>query len=573
MFAAQALGSSPIAAAFADDRGISRVEAVDRRRVARGRRPLARRPRDRRRARDRRRHRRRRRGRDRGEHRAARRARPASKPTARAAPRSARSSQAVARGEIAPGSRVVLVVTGARPEPVESDVAARSRRSTPTQTPSSPHSASARSDVADDHGRPAATPPPRSAATCACSGRSSARCSSSRRASGCSSSSRRSAATRGARARDGTIASTASSLTAEQQALVLRAFGLYFQLANLAEQHHRLRRRREDAHDGVVARESLDDAFGQLAAVPAEELAARAATTSIRLVLTAHPTEATRRTRAARAHPDRRAARAPRRPAARAGRAGRGRGAARRGGDAALADRRGAARPAADHRRDPPRALVLRAQPDLGRDRPAARLARARARRRRRRSRSARGSAATWTATRRPGRRRSPRRSTRRARVALRALPRRGARARGRDRLDPLARAGLGRARGVARPRRGASCPGTRPRSARATSSSRTAASSRSCGGGSSNDGYRRAGRAARRPAPIRESLDGERRPPRRRRARRAARADGRALRLPRREARRAPARARPRRAARARGGRGGRRRRAAGTGRRRSTR
>ena len=62
---------------------------------------------------------------------------------------------------------------------------------------------------------------------------------------------------------------TASSLTADQQALVLRAFGLYFQLANLAEQHHRLRRRREDAHDGVVARESLEDAFRQLSAVPA----------------------------------------------------------------------------------------------------------------------------------------------------------------------------------------------------------------------------------------------------------------------------------------------------------------
>ncbi len=100
---------------------------------------------------------------------------------------------------------------------------------------------------------------------------------------------------RSARA-DSSTASTASSLTADEQAVVLRAFGLYFQLANLAEQHHRLRRRREDAHDGVVARESLEDAFQQLAAVPAAELVERAATTSIRLVLTAHPTEATRRT-------------------------------------------------------------------------------------------------------------------------------------------------------------------------------------------------------------------------------------------------------------------------------------
>ncbi|HUZ81863.1 MAG TPA: phosphoenolpyruvate carboxylase, partial [Gaiellaceae bacterium] len=95
---------------------------------------------------------------------------------------------------------------------------------------------------------------------------------------------------------DSTVASAAASLTAHEQALVLRAFGLYFQLANLAEQHHRLRRRREDAHEGRVARESLDDAFRQLAGVPADELRERAAATSIRLVLTAHPTEATRRT-------------------------------------------------------------------------------------------------------------------------------------------------------------------------------------------------------------------------------------------------------------------------------------
>ena len=79
------------------------------------------------------------------------------------------------------------------------------------------------------------------------------------------------------------------------QALVLRAFGLYFQLANLAEQHHRLRRRREDAHAGVTSRESLADAFERLEAVPVDELAARASGTSVRLVLTAHPTETTRR--------------------------------------------------------------------------------------------------------------------------------------------------------------------------------------------------------------------------------------------------------------------------------------
>jgi phosphoenolpyruvate carboxylase len=82
---------------------------------------------------------------------------------------------------------------------------------------------------------------------------------------------------------------------ARSQVLVLRAFSLYFQLANLAEQHHRLRRRREDAHDGLVSRESLADAFSRLGQTPADELARRAADVSVQLVLTAHPTETTRR--------------------------------------------------------------------------------------------------------------------------------------------------------------------------------------------------------------------------------------------------------------------------------------
>jgi phosphoenolpyruvate carboxylase len=92
--------------------------------------------------------------------------------------------------------------------------------------------------------------------------------------------------------RDGAVVAVDPELGAREQALVLRAFGLYFQLANLAEQHHRLRRRREDAHDGRVARESLEGAFQFLGS----DLDERAHGTEIRLVLTAHPTEATRRT-------------------------------------------------------------------------------------------------------------------------------------------------------------------------------------------------------------------------------------------------------------------------------------
>ena len=122
MFAAQALGSSPIAAAFADDRGISRVEAVT------GVASLAV-----------------------GD--------PSHGDLAIGAARATGGgivavaedvieentallgettgieadcasgaalgalAEAVARGEIAAGSRVVLVVTGAPPQPVESDVA------------------------------------------------------------------------------------------------------------------------------------------------------------------------------------------------------------------------------------------------------------------------------------------------------------------------------------------------------------------------------------------------------------------------------------------------------------------
>jgi phosphoenolpyruvate carboxylase len=92
--------------------------------------------------------------------------------------------------------------------------------------------------------------------------------------------------------RDGAVAEIDAALPAPQQALVLRAFGLWFQLANLAEQLHRQRRRRDDARHGRVSPESLADAFRRIA----DGDRARARTTSIRLVLTAHPTEATRRT-------------------------------------------------------------------------------------------------------------------------------------------------------------------------------------------------------------------------------------------------------------------------------------
>src|SRR5205085_11274251 len=59
-----------------------------------------------------------------------------------------------------------------------------------------------------------------------------------------------------------------AELPLERQASVLRAFALYFQLANVAEQQHRVRRRREYAREGRVASESLADAFAKLDGSP-----------------------------------------------------------------------------------------------------------------------------------------------------------------------------------------------------------------------------------------------------------------------------------------------------------------
>ena len=96
----------------------------------------------------------------------------------------------------------------------------------------------------------------------------------------------------------GELARAVRSLPVDRQDKILRAFALYFQLANIAEQHHRVRRRRDYEREQRVPRESLEEAFARLAAagVSDEEVAAAARGLSLELVLTAHPTEATRRT-------------------------------------------------------------------------------------------------------------------------------------------------------------------------------------------------------------------------------------------------------------------------------------
>jgi len=89
------------------------------------------------------------------------------------------------------------------------------------------------------------------------------------------------------------LAAAVGALPLERQASVLRAFATYFQLANVAEQQHRIRRHRAYAHEERLLSESLGDSFARLGNVPREEISRRV---SLELVLTAHPTEAARRT-------------------------------------------------------------------------------------------------------------------------------------------------------------------------------------------------------------------------------------------------------------------------------------
>ncbi len=89
-------------------------------------------------------------------------------------------------------------------------------------------------------------------------------------------------------------------LPAETAAEVARAFTLFFLLINTAEQVHRVRRRRWYANQPGTPAQAASATWliETLAAagLSADEVAAELARTEIRPVLTAHPTEATRRT-------------------------------------------------------------------------------------------------------------------------------------------------------------------------------------------------------------------------------------------------------------------------------------
>jgi phosphoenolpyruvate carboxylase len=91
-----------------------------------------------------------------------------------------------------------------------------------------------------------------------------------------------------------------TSLPVEEMAPVARAFATFLRLANIAEQHHRVRRRRAYLRGEVEGpqRGSFEEIFERLAreGVDAKTVHDTVAAMRIELVLTAHPTEVMRRT-------------------------------------------------------------------------------------------------------------------------------------------------------------------------------------------------------------------------------------------------------------------------------------
>jgi phosphoenolpyruvate carboxylase len=96
------------------------------------------------------------------------------------------------------------------------------------------------------------------------------------------------------------LTSSLHALSVADATTVARAFAHFLGLANIAEQHHRVRRRRDYQRlpDAAPQRGSAAETLGQLLASGTDpaELLRRVAELEIELVLTAHPTEVVRRT-------------------------------------------------------------------------------------------------------------------------------------------------------------------------------------------------------------------------------------------------------------------------------------
>ncbi len=109
---------------------------------------------------------------------------------------------------------------------------------------------------------------------------------------------------KGARAGDVSAAAelraVVDALPSELSMPVARGFAHFLALANIAEQHHRIRRRYDylRAPEGLPQRGSLDEAFARFveAGVSGQALHDVVANMGVELVLTAHPTEVNRRT-------------------------------------------------------------------------------------------------------------------------------------------------------------------------------------------------------------------------------------------------------------------------------------
>lgn len=106
------------------------------------------------------------------------------------------------------------------------------------------------------------------------------------------------------RAREGDEAAASAlseriaGLDTRQSTNLARAFGHFLMLANVAEQYHRVRRRRERRRAGSVQPGAFDEALPRLVqqGVSPAALAALLSKLRVELVLTAHPTQAIRRT-------------------------------------------------------------------------------------------------------------------------------------------------------------------------------------------------------------------------------------------------------------------------------------
>jgi len=96
----------------------------------------------------------------------------------------------------------------------------------------------------------------------------------------------------------GQLAAALQALSATEAAEVVRAFSTYFQVVNLAEQVHRIRRGRDHARAGGAPQEgSLADTVQRLKAlgVDGDGIRNLFATSRVEPVFTAHPSESTRR--------------------------------------------------------------------------------------------------------------------------------------------------------------------------------------------------------------------------------------------------------------------------------------